>query len=348
MLFFFLKSGRNGIIESAARRIHLGKDSSIMKTVTVGANDAGQRLDKFLTKSFPTLPQSMMYKCIRKKDIKCNGKRCAISTRLQEGDVLTMYLKDEFFQTRPKEHDFLKAPAKLNVLYEDANIMILDKKPGLIVHPDEHYELDSLIARVQHYLYEKGEYDPEAENSFAPALINRIDRNTGGIVMAAKNAETLRIMNRKVKAREIQKLYLCVVCGRMDRKADTLEAYLTKDERRNRVHISGKPTPDAKPIATRYRVLEEKQAFSLLEVELLTGRTHQIRAHLASIGHPLAGDGKYGRNSFNKDTSFPYQALYSYRLNFRFTSDAESLNYLNGMEFQAKDVWFLAEFHSFP
>ena len=211
-----------------------------MKEIIIGQNDAGQRLDKFLTKTFQNLPHSMMYKSIRKRDIKLNGKRCEISTHLNEGDVLTMYLKDEFFQQKPKEYDFLKAPNKLNIIYEDENIMILDKKPGLIVHPGENYHFDSLIARVQHYLYEKHEYRPEDENSFAPALINRIDRNTGGIVMAAKNAETLRIMNEKVKNREMQKLYLCIVYGRMEKKEDTLEGFLEKNESQNRVYISKK------------------------------------------------------------------------------------------------------------
>ena len=318
-----------------------------MTTITIGKNDSGQRVDKFLTKAYPNLPQSMMYKSIRKKDIKRNGKRCEISTRLNEGDVLTMYLKDEFFETQPKEYDFLKVPKTLNILYEDDNIMILDKKPGLIVHPDEHYERDSLIARIQHYLYSRGTYDPEAENSFAPALINRIDRNTGGIVMAAKNAETLRIMNQKVKDRELKKLYLCVVCGTMEEKCATLEAYLTKDEAKNRVTVSRRPSQEAKKIATRYRVLAERTGFSLLEVELLTGRTHQIRAHLAFIGHPLAGDGKYGRNAVNKRTGFPYQALYSYKLEFRFTSDAGILGYLNGRGYEAKNIWFLNEFYQF-
>ncbi len=317
-----------------------------MKEIMIRTNDAGQRLDKFLTKAFPNLPQAMMYKSIRKKDIKLNGKRCEISTRLQEGDRLTMYLKDEFFQTAPKEYDFLKAPLKLEIIYEDENLLLLDKKPGLIVHPDETYHFDSLIARVQHYLYQKGEYNPEAENAFAPALINRIDRNTGGIVMAAKNAETLRIMNQKVKDRELQKRYLCIVYGHMEQPEALLTGYLEKNEAQNRVYISQKPSPGAKSIRTRYRVLEEKSKFSLLEVELLTGRTHQIRAHLASVGHPLAGDGKYGTNAVNRETGFRFQALYSYKLKFTFTTPAGILEYLNGREATAKEVWFLKEFEA--
>lgn len=316
-----------------------------MKTVTIGANDADQRLDKFLTKSYPNLPQSMLYKSIRKKDIKIDGKRCEISTRLKEGNVITMYLKDEFFEKSGYEYDFLKAPEDINILFEDENIMILDKKPGLIVHPDENYHFDSLIARVQHVLYKRGEYNPDAENAFAPALINRIDRNTGGIVMAAKNAETLRIMNEKIRLREIDKFYLCIVNGKMPKAEDTLKAYLEKNNAQNRVYVHKNPRENMKTILTKYKVLEEKRYFSLLEIELLTGRTHQIRAHMAFEGHPLAGDGKYGSNEINKRIKMPYQALYSYKLHLDFKTDAGILNNLNGKTFKAKNIWFMNEFY---
>lgn len=312
-----------------------------MRTIQINRNDANQRLDKFLSKRFKTMPKSLMYKYIRTKYIKVNGKRCEISTRLNEGDVITLYIRDEFFdEPQYDTYDFLKAPKNIDIVYEDENIVLLNKPTGLLCHPDENYHYDSLLARLQHYLYDKGEYNPKDENSFAPALANRIDRNTGGIVIAAKNSEALRILNQKIKDRELKKLYLCVVHGVPTKKQALLVDYLEKNEKQNRVYISKKPSEKSKTIKTKYTVLRELKDMSLVEVELLTGRTHQIRAHMAYIGHPLVGDGKYGTNKQNKNTSLKWQALCSYKLVFSFSTDGGVLNYLNGKSFEIKDIWF--------
>lgn len=311
-----------------------------MKAYTIGKNDAGQRVNKFIEKAVPALPRNLMYKYIRLKRIKLNRKRCQPEDKLQEGDVLELWINDEFFGEGEQELLFLKVPIKLNIVYEDENILLVDKKPGLVVHQDERGEADTLINRILHYLYEKGEYDPKQENSFVPALCNRIDRNTGGIVIAAKNAESLRILNQKVKDRELEKLYLCLIHGVMEPKAGTLRDYLLKDSRQNMVKVFKKQVPDSKTIITKYRTLKTNGQYSLLEVDLKTGRTHQIRAHMAFYGHPLAGDTKYGRNRDNRDNEFQYQALYSYKLSFEFSTDGGILQYLDGKTFAVEKVDF--------
>lgn len=317
-----------------------------MKEIIIAENDAYQRVDKFLTKTFKCLPVSLMYKAFRKKDIKLNKKRCLPEYKLQIGDVLNIYIKDEFLQPSVKYYDFMKAPIKLDIIYEDQNIMLVNKKPGILCHPDETYHFDSLIARVQHYLFDKKEFDPKNENSFSPSLVNRIDRNTGGIVIVAKNANSLRILNSKLKNREIKKFYICIVNGKLKKKQDTLVDYLEKNESKNKVFVSKAPTQNSKIIKTKYEVISENEKFSLLNVELLTGRTHQIRAHLAFIGHPLLGDGKYGINKINRETHYKYQALYSYKLKFNFSSSGEQLEYLNGKTFTAPKVWFVDDFYN--
>ena len=311
-----------------------------MKQFTITANDSAQRLDKFVSKVCPTLPKSLLYKSIRTKNIKVNGKRCEISTRLQVNDCVEIWLKDEFFEKKAPQYDFLNASDKLTIVYEDENILLADKPQGVLVHPDENEYNDTLIGRIQRYLYNKGEYDPEKENSFKPALANRIDRNTGGIVIAAKNAESLRIICEKIKDRELDKRYLTIVHGIPKQKSATLTGYLEKNESKNKVYLSKEKTDENRTIRTRYRVLATNKNLSLLEVELLTGRTHQIRAHIASIGHPLLGDGKYGKLQEDKKLGFNRQALYSYKLSFYFSTDAGILNYLNGKSFEVKEVWF--------
>ena len=316
-----------------------------MKQLTIGKNDAGQRLDKFLTKNLPNLPQSLLYKYIRKKRIKVNGKRAEISTRLSEGDVLDLYINDEFFEKPEPTYDFLHAGTNLNILFEDENVLVLDKPVGLLAHPDDREYVDTLIGRVKRYLYEKGEYDPESEQSFTPALVNRIDRNTGGIVLAAKTAEALRVLNQKMKDREIHKFYLCAVHGTPKPSQGLLKGYLWKDEKKNRVYVYKDFKPGSKTIETKYRVLKSAENMSLVEVELLTGRTHQIRAHFASIGCPLVGDGKYGNNQNNrKQGGRRKQFLYSYKTVFDFTTDAGALEGLNGRTFEVPNVWFAEQF----
>lgn len=311
-----------------------------MKSFTITKNDAGQRLDKFIGKICPTMPMSLLYKFIRTKHIKVNRKRVEANTRLNIGDVIDLYINDEFFVKKTPKYDFLSASTKIEIVYEDENIILVDKKQGLLVHPDENEYNDTLIGRIQHYLYEKGEYDPEAENSFKPALANRIDRNTGGIVIAAKNAEALRILCDKIKTREIDKQYLAVVHGVPKKKEDTLEGYLEKNESKNKVYLSKERKDGMLTIRTKYRVLDSKNGLSLLLIDLLTGRTHQIRAHMASIGHALLGDGKYGKLAEDKKMGFNKQALYSYKLTFNFKEDAGVLNYLNKKTFTVKEVWF--------
>jgi 23S rRNA pseudouridine955/2504/2580 synthase len=316
-----------------------------MRELTINANDAGQRLDRFVAKALPLLPTALLQKYIRLRRIKVNGKGAQRDTRLQAGDLLQLYINDEFFDVPAPENAFLKLyQPKLDLVYEDENLLLADKRPGISVHPDDLEKYNTLLTHIQAYLYQKGEWDPRKEHSFAPALCNRIDRNTGGIVIAAKNAEALRILNQKIRDREIKKYYLCIVHGRPSPAAGRLEGFLLKDEAKKQVTVSRKPRPGAKTAATLYRTLQSDGKLSLLECELITGRTHQIRAQMAAAGHPLLGDGKYGRETQNKEYGRKFQALYSYKLVFDFQTPAGILDYLNGSAYQVKNVDFAEEY----
>ncbi len=318
-----------------------------MRELIIGKNDAGQRLDKFITKTLD-LPTSLLYKSIRLKKIKVNRKRAENNTILCEGDTVQCFLAEEFFEKKADEHSFESITVKLDIIYEDENIMLLNKRPGVSVHEDEDGSTNTLITHIQAYLYQKSEYRPDEEQSFSPALCNRIDRNTGGIVIAAKNAEALRVMNEKIKKREIDKFYLAAVHGIPKPESATIKGHLLKDDKKNIVRVYDKNPPrGAKEIITKYKVAAKRNDSALIEVELLTGRTHQIRAHMAHIGHPLIGDGKYGVNKSDRAKGYKYQALYSYRLRFSFdTSEPTVLDYLNGKEFKIpkKDIYFTKDY----
>ena len=318
-----------------------------MKELTVGKNDAGQRLDRFVAKAVPLLPDSLLQKYIRLKRIKVNGKPSKRDLRLSAGDVLMLYINDEFFEAPREDNAWLKiAKPRLNILYEDENILLADKKPGVLCHSAGKWDYNTLIANIQAYLAQKGEWQPKEEHSFAPALCNRIDRNTGGIVIAAKNADALRILNEKIRDREIEKYYLCAVYGRPKPDNGQLKNELFKDAVKNQVYVKSKPEPGSRSAVTEYQVLMTRAGLSLVECRLLTGRTHQIRVQMAYAGWPLLGDGKYGREQINRRFHEEGQALYSWRLCFDFSTDAGLLNYLRGKEFSVarENIDFVAKY----
>ncbi len=302
-----------------------------MKEFVVGPNDAGQRVDRFVLKVTVGLPKSLLYKAIRMKKIKVNRKRCEIGQKLLEGDVVHLFLSPDFFGE--KEDRFLTLTPNLTPVYEDENIIVCDKPVGLSCHADEAQETGTLIDHIKAYLYQRGEFCPEKENSFSPALCNRIDRNTSGLVIAAKNAIALREVNEMIRFHLVKKEYLAFCHGKLE-KEGLVTLYLKKDSEKNQVEVSGVPKKGFLTAVTEIRCddYDEKKDRTRLVIRLHTGRTHQIRATLAFLGHPLVGDSKYGKD--RGDADFSYQALRSHSLTF-FPKEESPLFYLFEKEIRA-------------
>ena len=327
-----------------------------MREFKINSNDAGQRLDKFVQKAVKGMPISLMYKAIRLKKIKVNRKRAEQKQILNEGDIVQMFINEDLFSDKITDNELLTVKTDLKIVYEDENLLICDKAPGVLVHSGDgdgqvsgdgdSKDRNTLIYHIQAYLAQKGEYVPCNENSFAPALCNRIDRNTGGMVISAKNAKALRDVNERIKNNKITKKYLCAVHGSLPKKTDTLCDFLLKDSKNNKVRVLKNKVQGAKEIITKYKLISynREKDISLVEVELVTGRTHQIRAHMSSIGNPLLGDGKYGINEKDRKQGYKHQALYSYKLTFEKEDDC--LSYLNGKTIGVDEnsIYFLKEF----
>ncbi|MDR1392078.1 MAG: RluA family pseudouridine synthase [Clostridiales bacterium] len=304
-----------------------------MKKIVIGQNETGQRLDKFLRKYFKNMSLNIIYKSIRKKRIKVNGKSQKKSYNLSLGDVLELYINDDFFAEKSSEKEILTRNIKLTIIYEDENILVSYKPQGIITHEDKNEKKNTFINWIKSYLYQKGEYNPKLKSTFSPALCHRLDRNTNGLIICAKNYESLKIINEKIKNKEIEKYYKCIVNGIVKPSRGTIDTFLLKDCIKNRVFVCDKSCVRAKRAITKYKVLKFKDNFSIIEAQIITGRTHQIRASFSNIGHPIVGDSKYSiKKDF--DSKQKFQALCAYKIIFNFKTDSGILNYLNKKTFE--------------
>ncbi len=292
------------------------------------------------------MPSALLQKYFRRKEIKINGHWARPDTRLAEGDVVRLFVPEEFFTARRQDPNVWLAGIRpeLDVVYEDDNILLVNKRPGVLCHAADGWQADTLVARIQARAYQTGQWDPRAENSFAPALCNRIDRGTGGIVIAAKNAPALRVMDEKIRTRQVTKEYLCVCAGVPRPAAGRLEGWLFKDAVKNQVYVKPRSEPGASFAATDYQVLASRDGLSLVACRLHTGRTHQIRVQMAHAGFPLLGDGKYGREKLNRRYGENRQLLWSWRVAFDFTGDSGALAYLTGRVFTVRQVPFAEKY----
>lgn len=317
-----------------------------MKKIQINTNDASQRIDNFLLKSFPKLTKSLLYKAFRNKRIKVNSKKVDFDYRLVNKDVLELYINDEYLE-KVSNTNFMLSKDELNIVYEDRNVIILNKPINLVVHDDnDKQNVDTLINRVKKYLKLKGEWNPDVENSFSPALGHRLDRNTSGLIVVAKNAISLKSLQNCFKEHEVSKSYYALVHGIIeDNQKQTIKLYL-KDDSTGLVKISEDKKTDYKEAITEFKVLDIlNNKYSLLDINLITGRKHQIRASLNWLGFPIVGEQKYINKWNDKDSRFKYQCLVSYKLKFNIKDKNDCLYYLNKLNFilNLKDVWFIKQ-----
>lgn len=315
-----------------------------MKSFTIDKTWDGRRLTRYLQKAMPAAGMGQIRKFLRLGRVKVDGRRGSEETVLSIGQVVDMYVEDSFFEDVKREDPFYsKIRPKLTILYEDEHVMLLDKRAGLICHPDEGEKVHTLLTYAQAYLYQKGEWNPK--RGFTPALCNRIDRFTAGVVILAKTPEALRMMDEKIRSHEVEKYYLCVVHGRLKDPEGTLRHFLLKKPEQKKTSVSRQNAPGSKEAITHYRVVDEADGLTLCECLLGTGRTHQIRAQFAFIGHPLLGDNQYGSSRENAQYGrVNGQALCAYRLRFAFQGDAGCLCGLNGLTVQVRNVPFVTEY----
>ncbi len=314
-----------------------------MKSFTAGPNEDGVRLSRFVEGVTHQMPRSLMYKAFRNKRIKVNGKRAEPDTRLAEGDVIELYINDEFFPAgaglpRPKPP---RRQPPVTVVYEDENFAVLYKPAHLLCHSDRTGDAN-LVDAFAAYLQAKGEYDPHAEQRFAPALCNRLDRGTEGLVLAAKTYAALRDLNGIIRDDLMKKEYLTITVGAPP--AGRHIAWLQHNEKTNKVRIHARAGDGYKQIITDVTVIRQAGPFALCRIGLVTGRTHQIRAHLAYLGHPVLGDSKYGNRKMNERTGLKTQALCAQRLTFGHIPPENSLHYLSGRVIKLDKPEIVAQF----
>lgn len=307
-----------------------------MKSFTAGPNENGVRLSRFVEGVTKDMPRSMMYKAFRNKRIKVNGKCAEPDTRLSAGDLIELYINDEFFPVGKPTAKTAKPRRQpsVTVVYEDENFAVLYKPAHLLCHSDRTGDAN-LVDAFAAYLETKGEYDPHAEKRFAPALCNRLDRGTEGLVLAAKSYAALRDLNAIIRDDMMKKEYLTITVGAPPQ--GRFVAWLQHSEKNNKVRIHARESEGYKQIITEVTVIRQAGPFALCRIGLITGRTHQIRAHLAYLGHPVLGDIKYGNHKMNERTGLKTQALCAQRMTFGRIPEENTLHYLSGRVIKLND-----------